>query len=225
MNANGFIARDESRKEIVIAFRGTDALTLADYLTDAQVVLAPYYSPGVFNAPNATAVHLGFLNSYNSVAPLVLSIVGAQLELHPDYNLVCTGHSLGGALASLAAISLRHNLPELRGSLRLFTYGQPRTGNLEYSQFLEQGLGKNNMYRVVHQHDGVPTIIPQSIGYHHHATEYWQVGDPSSPNNVKKCTQSSEDPSCSRSILSKGINVDHFTYLDHVMSVEPWLCQ
>jgi Lipase (class 3) len=118
-----------------------EAHCLGFFYTDAQLVLVPYYSPGVSNAPNGTAVHFGFLNSYNSVAPLIIFMVRAQLELHPDYNVVCagdsyhstlflaflifvvSGHSLGGALASLAALSLRHNLPGLRGSLRLFTYG------------------------------------------------------------------------------------------------------
>lgn len=111
-DTNGFIVRDESRREIVVAFRGTDVATLTDYITgpcspsitytsglshlicfcvDAQVMLAPYESPGVSGVPNATAVHLGFLNSYNSVASLVISIVRTQLELHPDYNVVCTG--------------------------------------------------------------------------------------------------------------------------------------
>ena len=69
-------------------------------------MLAPYESPGVSGAPNTTAVHLGFLNSYNSVASLVISIVRTQLELHPDYNLVCTGDfsSLLGILHILDAI-------------------------------------------------------------------------------------------------------------------------
>jgi len=223
-NVNGFIVRDESRKEVIVAFRGTDGFTLMDYLTDARVILAPYNSPGVIDVPNGTTVHSGFLNSYNSVASLVISIVRSQLELYPNFNLVCTGHSLGGALASLAAISLHKNLQEFHGTIRLFTFGQPRTGNLNYSRYIEDGIGSDNMYRVVHLYDGVPTMVPQFLGYHHHATEYWQIREPSGPENVRKCTQSSEDPDCSRSIHSTGINLDHFIYLDHLMTAEPWLC-
>jgi len=223
-NVNGFVVRDESRKEIVVVFRGTDAITLTDYLTNALVILAPYDSPGVIDAPNGTYVHSGFLNSYNSVASLVVSIVRSQLELYTDFNVVCAGHSLGGALASLAAISLRKNLQDFDGTIRLFTFGQPRTGNLNYSQFIEDGIGIRNIYRVVHLYDGVPTMVPQYLGYHHHATEYWHFREPSGPENIRRCTLSSEDPDCSRSIRSAGINIDHFIYLDHVMTVEPWLC-
>jgi len=223
-NVNGLVVRDEGRKEIVVVFRGTDALVLADYLTDSQLSLTPYNSPGVEGVPNGTEVHSGFLNSYNAVASMVISITSSQFELYPDYDLVCTGHSMGGALAALAALSLRHNLPNITGSIRLFTFGQPRTGDVNWSRFLEDSLGVESIFRVVHMHDGVPTIIPRYLGYHHHATEYWQIGEPANPENVRKCINSSEDPDCSRSIRSAGINVDHFTYLDHVMTLEPWLC-
>jgi predicted lipase len=34
-----------------------------------------------------------------------------ELQAHPEYSIVTAGHSLGGALASLAAISLKSNFP------------------------------------------------------------------------------------------------------------------
>lgn len=45
-----------------------------------------------------------------------------------DYRLTFTGHSLGGALASLAA--LRVVLENLKASkqIKLYTFGQPRVG-------------------------------------------------------------------------------------------------
>ena len=37
------------------------------------------------------------------------------------------GHSLGGALATLAALDIKRKLPGLK--LRVYTFGSPRTGN------------------------------------------------------------------------------------------------
>jgi len=49
---------------------------------------------------------------WNSVAHEVLDTVKAQLEAYPGYALASTGHSLGGALSSLAGISLKQNFPK-----------------------------------------------------------------------------------------------------------------
>ncbi len=41
-----------------------------------------------------------------------------------------TGHSLGGALAQLFALNIEKNL-KIKSTV--YTYGQPRTGNRQYS--------------------------------------------------------------------------------------------
>ncbi|KAF9792926.1 Alpha/Beta hydrolase protein [Thelephora terrestris] len=223
-HTNGFFVRDDLRKETVLVFRGSDANTLADYFTDSMMILTPFSSPGVSPPDNTTAVHWGFLRAFNSVAETVISIMEEQYTFYPNYRLVCTGHSLGGALAALAAVTLRSNIPGLAGRIRLFTFGQPRTGNLAFSRFVEELLGPINIYRAVHRYDGVPTIIPRRLGYHHFLTEYWQTKYLAKPSHVRRCTESSEDRHCSRSITSTGINADHSVYFNHVMTAEPWLC-
>ena len=111
------------------------------------MALVPFQSLGVISSSGARA-HKGFLNAYNSVAPHVLSTISDQIAKYPDYSLISTGHSLGGALASIAGVSLASNFPDT--SLRLFTYGQPRTGNVEYAQMTERLIGASNILRAVH---------------------------------------------------------------------------
>lgn len=41
--------------------------------------------------------------------------------------------------------------------------------------------------------------------------EYWQIGDPASKDNVLQCSADGEDPSCSASIPSQGINSAHMS--------------
>lgn len=110
--------------------------------------------------------HAGFLLAYNSAASLVISTVKAQLAANPGYALVTSGHSLGGALSSLAGLSLKSNFPS--SSVTVYTFGQPRTGNAGYAALVDSFVGVGNVFRGVHTSDGVPTLIPTFLGYRHH---------------------------------------------------------
>ncbi|KAJ4468246.1 Alpha/Beta hydrolase protein [Lentinula aciculospora] len=203
----GFVARDASRKELVIAFRGS--ASVADILLDTQVELVPLISPGT-SVPHGVRVHTGFLTAWNLVSVQVFAILTEQLVLHRDIETIVTsGHSLGGALATLCAISAKQRFPQCR--IRTYSYGAPRIGNKPFANFVNKSLAEN-AFRVVHTHDGVPTMIPQSLGYHHHGIEYWQNSEPPTVENVIKCEDQGEDPNCSLSIPSGGVNDAHLTY-------------
>lgn len=115
--------------------------------TDLQVLQVPFNSQGVSNASDARA-HQGFLSAYNSVASDVIATVSSELDANPDYSLITTGHSLGGAIASIAGVSLASNIPNT--PLQIFTFGQPRTGNAAYAQLAESLVGADNIFRGVH---------------------------------------------------------------------------
>ncbi|KII92720.1 hypothetical protein PLICRDRAFT_482508 [Plicaturopsis crispa FD-325 SS-3] len=214
------LARDDHRKEIVVAFRGSQ--DIADFMTDAAVLQIPLILPGLTNHDVGDAfVHSGFLFSFNSVARQVLSTVNPEIGAHPGYTLISTGHSLGGALASLGALCLKANFPNV--DVKLFTFGQPRTGNATYAALVDKIVGLPNSFRGVHTFDGVPTIIPQVLGYRHHGTEFWQYREPPNASNTTQCS-GDEDPAGSTSIPSTGINIAHVAYFGQVMSMDPSVC-
>ena len=66
--------------------------------------------------------HLFVCVSYNSVANTVISTVRKELASRIDYKVVTTGHSLGGSLAALGAVSLKANFPE--ADITIYTYGK-----------------------------------------------------------------------------------------------------
>ncbi|TFK34599.1 Alpha/Beta hydrolase protein [Crucibulum laeve] len=202
----GYIARDEERKEIVVALRGS--VSMIDFLMDAEVILVPLICPGV-HLPHGAKVHSGFLLNWDSVALQVIEIVSLQLKKHPGFSIVTTGHSLGGSLALLAAVTLQQNFPDSK--VRTFSYGSPRTGNDVFAEFVNENFGPR-AHRVVHTSDGVPTIIPRSLGYHHHGIEYWQHSDPPCEDTIFQCSPDGEDPKCSASVPTRGINPAHLTY-------------
>ncbi|TFK21472.1 alpha/beta-hydrolase [Coprinopsis marcescibilis] len=208
----GFIARDMHRKELVVALRGS--ASVVDIVLDGQVLLVPFMAPGI-KAPTGVRVHAGFLTAWDSVALQVLAILKVQLKAHPDFTLVTTGHSLGGAIALLAALSLHGTFSA--SPVRTYSYGAPRTGNKIFAEYVN-GLFHDRAHRVVHGHDGVPTIIPASLGYHHHGIEYWQNGKPPSAKCTVECDISGEDPKCSASVPTKGVTVDHTNYFGILVS-------
>ncbi|EJD04680.1 alpha/beta-hydrolase [Fomitiporia mediterranea MF3/22] len=218
-NTQGYITRDDDLKEIIVAYRGS--IQLQDFITDLEFALVDYSSPGVTGTDGVQA-HQGFLNAFNSVANTVISTVSDQLKAHPDYSLISTGHSLGGALASLGGVSLAANFPD--APLRVFTFGQPRTGNPGYATLAENLIGVSNIFRGTETYDGVPTIPFQSWGYQHHGSEYWVSHDPNTdPNNVVTCV-GREDPNCSDSIPSTGINDAHLRYFGQIIALNPTVC-
>ena len=68
-----------------------------------------------------------------------------------------TGHSLGGAMATLYSTFCRPMRPPI-----VYTYGAPRAGNIEYCNKYPIEL-----YRVVNNNDMVPTVPPALAGYRH----------------------------------------------------------
>ncbi|KAN0116380.1 alpha/beta-hydrolase [Russula decolorans] len=221
-HAHGFVVRDDRRREIVVAFRGSHEL--ANMVTDGNLVLIPLVSRGI-EKNNTALVHAGFLISYNSVRAVVVHVVRDQLLAYPNYTVVISGHSLGGALASIAALSVKSNFPS--AAVRLFTYGQPRTGDAAYADLVEDIVGRNNIFRgkflFLRVPNGVPTMVPETLGYHHHAREYWQFEEPASSSTIRRC-EGQEDPKCSHSIPSTGINPAHIVYFGQAMTMDATLC-
>ncbi|KAG2097543.1 Alpha/Beta hydrolase protein [Suillus discolor] len=214
----GFIARDDTRKELVVAFRGSREITSA--IIDTSLLLSPLRGPGLPENTDAH-VHTGFLYAFRSVGDRVLNVLREQFKEYPQYDVTVSGHSLGGAIASIAALSIRNSFPD--AALRLFTFGQPRTGDQSFAELVETLIGVDNVFRGVHSFDGVPTIIPTRLGYRHHATEYWQFTEPPAPRHVRRCV-GAEDPEGSASIPSTGINPAHMVYFEQPIASDPTVC-
>ncbi len=104
-------------------------------------------------------VHAGFLAHYNAVRSQALQALRRELSRN-FLPLQVTGHSLGGALAQLAALDIVTNLQDdLHGSdVCLYTFGSPNVGNAVFANLLNSKVP--NFWRV--ENDGDPVcIIPQ----------------------------------------------------------------
>lgn len=132
----------------LIAFRGTQPDSLSDLGTDADARPAAWgRGPGM--------VHCGFRRAYESLHDSIDAWLRG--EAAGRSRLLLCGHSLGAALACLAASVHR---PEL-----LFTLGAPRVGDGDFVQ----GLAGVEAMRVVNCCDLVTRLPPTELGYAHAA--------------------------------------------------------
>jgi pimeloyl-ACP methyl ester carboxylesterase len=129
---HGLVSRDGG--QVVLAFRGTTDAT--DWLADLSFV--PKWTDMGY-------VHAGFFDALWDVWPAVL---GQLIRANTDRVLI-TGHSLGGALACLAARLLH----ERNWPVKCVTFGQPRVGDQHYTSTYPAPL-----LRVVNEGDPVPWV-------------------------------------------------------------------
>ncbi|MEK7482918.1 MAG: lipase family protein [Planctomycetota bacterium] len=144
----GFIASNDSA--IILTFRGTESNKIEDWITDlkASFVEGP-----------VGKVHQGFNEALESVWEEIYSQISELVD--DEIPLWITGHSLGGALATLATSRFIHEEIPVQG---LYTFGQPRCGNKAFVKTLNRGQ-KNKYFRFVNQKDIVPRVPGKSLEY------------------------------------------------------------
>jgi triacylglycerol lipase len=138
-----YTAIDTRGSRAFVVFRGTQPDDPSDIGTDAQAVLVDWQAQG--------KVHLGFRDALDSV----WSLIAAWLQARTGLEAWITGHSLGAALATLAAALLP-------GS-RLVNFGSPRVGNDVFASQFDGRFVK----RYVDCCDLVTRLPPAFLGYVH----------------------------------------------------------
>ena len=133
------------KNDIFLIFRGTTtANNKADFLTDANA--------GLTTSATGQIVHVGFNRTFNSVLPQIKTFLS---DYKVSGTVHCIGHSLGGAVASLAADWLKKKAGR---SVKLYTFGAPRVGTYFFSKSTTEALKVENMHRVYHATDPVPMV-------------------------------------------------------------------
>ncbi|GMR62455.1 hypothetical protein PMAYCL1PPCAC_32650 [Pristionchus mayeri] len=207
-----YIVNSNVTRQAIIVFRGTK--------TTGQLLLEGWQS----YQPGSDFIGMGQVNKYfnkahNHLWPSVLDYL-ARPEFQ-GYQITFTGHSLGGALASLAAAATVYQRYRPASSVLLYTFGQPRTGSYRYAMTFD-GLGIKS-YRVVFSDDIIPhnpackknnTATPLDNGSrpcladesnqaYHHGIEIWYPQSMTPGSQYIQCVglPVNEDMNCSDLIM------------------------
>ena len=139
----------KNKTQLWFAFRGTQPSQLNDVLADLNMIKNAAVAGG--------KVHSGFQQEVNDLWLDVVKELDNNVQLKNPREVYFTGHSLGGAMATIAAT--RHK------PVALYTFGSPRVGGPKFIKNI-----KCDHMRVMNNNDIVCRIPPSWLGFRHHGT-------------------------------------------------------
>lgn len=149
----------------LIAFRGTSSEydMILDLESGIKTNFRPYNTPD--NFPSNIEVGDGFDKIYstkNQTMPATMQqqIFTALKNLPtPATHIFITGHSLGGALASLFTLDLAVSLPGI--AITSITFASPRVGTANWQKIYNETYNlQNKTIRIRNSYDLVPKVPP-----------------------------------------------------------------
>ncbi len=183
MASAAYLVQDKDRRVAILCYRGTQPEDIISILTDADVrpeTLAVELEGRRYE------VHAGFYRNVRATRHLVIEALERALRgesIDPDEPgtrgdgleaLYITGHSLGGAMAALMALTLvhepryRHITDRLRG---VYTFGQPMVCGPDLARACMELPGpdktyilRNRLLRYIFDRDVVPALPPRPVG-------------------------------------------------------------
>ena len=180
-DTHAFVIPVPSANTVILSFRGTD-LSISDLEHDLWFLRGPFGSMlGYENTtvPDSWYVSRGFVNAYLSVRPGVLeALAAAALQLEATSadddrpskppTLLVSGHSLGAAMAVIAAMDalLDRQISGIFGDVRFTGFASPRVGNADFAAaWTERFTGK--AFQFMNYYDLIPHEPPRDTGYEH----------------------------------------------------------
>lgn len=158
------ITINHKEKRIILVFRGSDELK--DWLKN--ILFCKKQMPKI---DENIYIHVGFYRClfYNKLYNRLVAEIN-NLYLHnKDYDLYITGHSLGGALATLFGYFLSYNNTfnnnkNNNGNINVVSFASPRLGNKKWVNDFNNRKNIKHI-RIVNNHD-IVTSIPY-VNYFH----------------------------------------------------------
>ncbi|CAJ0596578.1 unnamed protein product [Cylicocyclus nassatus] len=165
---SAYTALLNKEKAIVLSFRGTDSRLQLVKEFFHPLLDKKWFGDSSVNTYFLNAFHSLFTTRTNDLDRSMFEDVRDLIRTHSGYDIWITGHSLGGALASLVASYLVESGNAEMSRIKLMTFGQPRTGDQKFAESVNK---MNYAFRVIHDNDLVPQVPPKKFGYTHHKKE------------------------------------------------------
>jgi predicted lipase len=208
--ARALVGYDSKQDVLFVAYRGSS--DIQNWIDNIQFAHTSPYS----DLPDVS-VEKGFYKWYTSLKDDVDSALLYSQSKFGTSKVKVTGHSAGGAAATLHAFDIARGESSTSGLTltSAVTFGSPRVGNSAFmtahDEYIDQSVIPS--WRVTHYYDMVPHLPEEMFGYNHVNTEVW-YNEASTSYSI--CDESGEDPTCSNScspIHCDSIS-DHLDYLN-----------
>lgn len=140
------VGGSDRKNQIFLIFRGsTTANYMADWVSNARI--------GLERGHTGSLVHIGFNHIFSSLLPELKAFLDRHANISGTIH--CIGHSLGGAIANLAADWVKSYR---KNHIKLYTFGSPRVGLEGFARQVTREVSNTNLYRVCHKPDPVAMI-------------------------------------------------------------------
>ena len=143
------------QKLAVFGFRGTEPTNLKDWKKNFQMSLAK-----ASIGSTSFKIHQGFRDRYMTIASW---FEAEYQDIQADYTIMITGHSLGGALATIAAA---YASGKLNRRPDVITFASPKVGDQDFHDYYTKVVGCGRTLRIATIGDLV-TKLPLSKDYTH----------------------------------------------------------
>lgn len=193
-----FVGYDSASDSVIVSFRGSS--NIENWISNIDAVKTSFHG---------VDVHKGFYEIWEAIkSDVEKAIDGIRSTYSSSAQVATTGHSLGAALAVLAAFDFESS--DLYDVVGVWTMGCPRVGDSDFVTAYDKAVATN--WRLTHYHDIVPHVPEELLGFHHTSTEVW-YNEANSDYSV--CDGSGEDGDCSNSCspFSCTSTSDHLDYL------------
>jgi len=165
---------------LVFTFRGTSSRK--DILTDLNVS-REYLLLKNYDGYSLPLVHNGFLQQFLSVSNIISYKIEESYLKWKCKNVIFTGHSLGGALATISSLFFSNEFINI--NFQCVTFGSPRVGDSIFKSFFEKSVPHS--FRYVNEKDPVP-CLPTSWRFSHVHGGRWFLGNETFFSNPKSRT-------------------------------------
>ena len=174
--STAYLMQSSCGRVVILAYRGTQPANLANWLGDADIG-----SESMVLAGQPLAVHSGFHRNFRATRTAVLdeliaaregrSLFDPEVKVdRPMEALYVTGHSLGGAMAVLFALSAAADpdFASIADRLRaVYTFAQPMAVGEPLPEIASRA--SRTLFRHVMARDIVPSLPPAGWGHFAHA--------------------------------------------------------
>ncbi|GMH81787.1 hypothetical protein TL16_g09045 [Triparma laevis f. inornata] len=243
IDMQGMILQDDKTDSLVVVFRGTDTNImlpgiLSGALKDMRLTMITGGKTKDPTAPDSKGkVHRGMAKAYRrnfkTLVPIIERLWDTKKYKRLEKLIVVTGHSLGGALATIFIKGLYESVPSARSSLVGYTFGGYAIGDDDFMSEFNSKIP--NFFRCINREDFVPHYVTpwwkgwRHVGVYIHMTDskFFYNCEPFELKETdwESTTGSFFDPGTNHSLMAYSKNLEMYRCLNLMSEDQVNRCQ